>query len=93
MQIYAMYLAMILGITGFYYNSISTMRGKIISYEAWVFSGIFAIVYGILTNLVPLVFFSLICISLCIRGIYTHMTYSDIERAYTKQLLDLPKKQ
>ena len=93
MYLYAMYLAMILGICGFYFNSTATMRGKIISYEVWVFSGIFGIVYGVLTNLPPLVFFELICISLCIRGIYTHMTYSDIETAYRKSLLEMPKKQ
>lgn len=87
-----MWLAMVTGVIGLWYNSNPDMRGKMISYEVWIFSNIFWIIGGIYTNNPPLVIFEFICIALGIRGIYTHIYLADVEAAYNKAMLEIPPK-
>lgn len=87
-----MWLAMISGVIGLYFNTTPDMKGKMISYEVWIVSNIFWIIGGLYTNNPPLVIFEIVCISLGIRGIYTHIYLADVEAAYNKSMLEVPKK-
>jgi hypothetical protein len=87
-----MWLAMLTGIIGLWFNSDPSMRGKMISYEVWIVANILWVIGGIYTNNPPIVLFNLVCIGVSIRGIYTHIYLADVEAAYNKSMLELPEK-
>ena len=88
-----MWLAMITGVIGLWFNSSPTMKGKMISYEVWIIANILWVIGGILTSNPPIVLFNLVCIGVSIRGIYTHIFLADVEAAYNKSMLELPPKE
>lgn len=85
-------VSLILGAIGLYVNTIPTMKSKMVSYELIILSATPLLVYAYMLNNQILVFFSLIFTTVGLRGIYTHQQLADVETAYNKSMLEVPKK-
>jgi hypothetical protein len=87
-----LWVSLISGSLGLYFNSTPTMKGKMWSYELWTFASIFWIAGAWIAALYPLVIYNIVCIIFNIVGIYNHIYLADVEEAYNKSLLSLPDK-